>query len=110
MKEKRIREDIDYNVVMQVFRYIAFIREDCEKEMEKAKPGASRTKDSPEYLLKLMSQIIDIFLSKLNVPQEEADAFTNRIKERKMGDCGGKRRDGKSGKRSDNGRAGNGNS
>ena len=32
------------------------------------------------------SQIIGVFLSKLNVPQEEADAFTDRIKERKMGE------------------------
>lgn len=176
------KSDIDYNVVMQIFRYIAFIWEDYEKEMEKAKPGVSKTKDfqyppvlpiifydgldnwtaatslhervlfsdvlgkyipdyhciliqlkdysnaelmerknelsllmlmdklgypadyeklsgaltkdflkevtkdSPEYLLKLMSQIIDIFLSKLNVPQEEVDTFTNRIKERKMGE------------------------
>lgn len=176
------KSDVDYNVVMQIFRYIAFIWEDYEKEMEKAKPGISSTKgfryppvlpvifydgpdnwtaaeslhervmfsdilgkyipdyhcivvqlkdysnaelmekrnelsllmlmdklgypadyenlsgamtedflkevtkDSPEYLLKLMSQIIDIFLSKLNVPREEVDTFTDRIKERKMGE------------------------
>ena len=176
------KSDIDYNTIMQVFRYIAFIWEDYEKEMERAKPGVSTTKgfcyppvlpiifydgpnkwtaatslhervqlsdtlgryipdyhciliqlndysnaelmekkdelsmlllmdklrnasdyealggeltedflkevtkDSPEYLLKLMSQIIGIFLSRLNVPEEEADAFTERIKERKMGE------------------------
>lgn len=176
------KSDIDYNTIMQVFRYIAFIWEDYEKETEKKKPGVSKTKgfcyppvlpvifydgpdnwtaatslhervmlsdvfgryipdyhciliqlkdysnaelmekkdelslllmmdklknavdyemlggdltedylkdatkDSPEYLLKLMSQIIRVFLSKLNVPQKEADAFTDRIKERKMGE------------------------
>ena len=176
------KSDIDYNMIMQVFRYIAFIWEDYEKEMEKANPGVSRTKgfcyppilpiifydgpdnwtaatslhervllsdtlgryipdyhciliqlkdysnaelmekkdelslllmmdklmnaadyetlngeltkdfvkeatkDSPEYLLKLMSQVIGVFLSKLNVPREEADAFTDRIRERKMGE------------------------
>lgn len=176
------KSDVDYNTIMQAFRYITFIWEDYEKEMEKMKPGVSRTKgfyyppilpvifydgpdnwtaatslhervfysdifgryipdyhciliqlkdysnaelmekkdelsmllmvdklmsasdykalggeltedflkevtkDSPEYLLKLMSQIIGVFLSKLNVPQEEADAFTDRIKERKMGE------------------------
>lgn len=176
------KSDIDYNTIMQVFRYIVFIWEDYEKEMEKKNPGISKTKgfcyppvlpvifydgpenwtaatslhervllsdilgryipdyhciliqlkdyshvelmekkdelsmllmvdklmnaadyealnreltedflkeitkDSPEYLLKLMSQIMGVFLRKLNVPQEETDAFTDRIKERKMGE------------------------
>ena len=37
--------NVDYNVVMQVFRYIVFIWEDYEKEMEKQQPGISKTKD-----------------------------------------------------------------
>lgn len=44
------------------------------------------TEGSPEYLLKLMSQVIQVFLSKLNVPREEAEAFTEQIKERDMGE------------------------
>ena len=176
------KSDVDYNTIMQVFRYIAFIWEDYEKEEEKMHVGISKTEgfryppvlpivfydgvdnwtaatslherilfsdilgryipdyqciliqlknysteelmekkdelsvlmmidklrnavdydklkkevsvpfleevteSSPEYLLKLMSQVIQVFLSKLNVPREEAEAFTERIKERDMGE------------------------
>ena len=38
------KSDIDYNTIMQVFRYITFIWEDYEKEMEKVQAGISRTK------------------------------------------------------------------
>lgn len=38
------KSDVDYNVIMQVFRYIAFIWEDYEKEQEKLHSGISRTK------------------------------------------------------------------
>lgn len=176
------KSDVDYNVVMQVFRYMVFIWEDYEKEMEKTHPGVSRTREfryppvlpivfydgisewtaalklhdrvfysdilgkyipdyqcilvqlndytdaelmdkrdelsiimlidklknyvdyralgaemtgeyiakatekSPEYLLALLSQVIVAFLAKLNVPYEEAEAFTEQIKERRMGE------------------------
>lgn len=176
------KSNVDYNLIMQVFRYITFIWEDYEKEQEKARDGISKTKEfryppilpivfydgvknwtaatslhervffsdilgkyipdyqcllvqlkdysnaelmekknelsvlmlieklrnatdyeqlekeldkayleeaiegSPQYLLKVMSQIIEVFLAKLNVPREEANAFTDRIKERKMGE------------------------
>lgn len=39
------KSNVDYNVVMQVFRYMAFIWEDYEKEMEKQQPGISKTKE-----------------------------------------------------------------
>ena len=38
------KSNVDYNVVMQVFRYMVFIWEDYEKEMEKQQPGVSKTK------------------------------------------------------------------
>ena len=38
------KSNVDYNVVMQIFRYMAFIWEDYEKEAEKQTPGISRTK------------------------------------------------------------------
>lgn len=44
------------------------------------------TKQSPEYLLKVMVQVIEGLLAKLNVPLEEAEAFTKQIKERRMGE------------------------
>ena len=37
------KSNVDYNVVMQVFRYMVFIWEDYEKEMEKQQPGVSKT-------------------------------------------------------------------
>ena len=176
------KSDVDYNVIMQVFRYITFIWEDYEKEREKAQAGISKTKEfryppvlpiifydgpkvwtaatrlhervlfsdmlgkyipdynciliqlkeysnaelmekrdelsvlmlidklknaddyaklndeigdeflrtvlkeSPEYLLKLISGIVETFLSKLNIPQREVDVFTEKIRERKMGE------------------------
>lgn len=176
------KSNVDYNVVMQIFRYMAFIWEDYEKEMEKRQEGISRTKDfryppilpiifydglgdwtaatrfqdrimltdiigeyvpdyrcmllqlkdysnaqlmekqdelsilmmldkiqsmaefvdlsqevkpewltditmrSPEYLLKIMVQVTEGLLAKINVPQKEAEAFTDRIKERHMGE------------------------
>lgn len=176
------KSDVDYNVIMQIFRYMVFIWEDYEKQMEKKQKGISRTKEfkyppilpivfydgtdnwtaatrlrdkvllsdilgeyipdykcmlvqlkdysnarlmekkdelsiimminklqkaadfvnigkeggseyvkeitakSPEYLLDIMAQIIEVLLAKLNVPQEEAESFTEQIKERKMGE------------------------
>ncbi len=44
------------------------------------------TSKSPEYLLDIMAQIIEVLLAKLNVPEEEAEMFTEQIKERKMGE------------------------
>lgn len=173
---------MDYNVVMQVFRYMTFIWEDYEKEMEQKQSGISKRKgfkyppilpivfydgtdnwtaatrlhdrilfsdifgkyipdyqcilvqlkdysneelmkkrdelsvimmvdrlrnaedfeklrqevdadyfteiaaESPEYLLKLMQEIMEVFLEKLNVPLGEVSEFTEQIKERKMGE------------------------
>lgn len=176
------KSDVDYNVVMQVFRYMTFIWEDYEKEMEQKQTGISKRKgfkyppilpivfydgtdnwtaatrlhdrilfsdifgkyipdyqcilvqlkdysneelmkkrdelsvimmvdrlrnaedfeklrqevdadyfteiaaESPEYLLKLMQEIMEVFLEKLNVPLGEVSEFTEQIKERKMGE------------------------
>lgn len=44
------------------------------------------TAKSPEYLLDIIAQIIEILLARLNVPQNEVETFTEQIKERKMGE------------------------
>ena len=44
------------------------------------------TAGTPEYLLEIMEQVIEILLSRLNVPQEEAAEFAGQVKERKMGE------------------------
>ena len=44
------------------------------------------TSGTPEYLLGIMEQVIEILLSKLNVPQEEAEESAGQVKERKMGE------------------------
>jgi HSP90 family molecular chaperone len=44
------------------------------------------TMDSPEYLLDIMAQIIEVFLTKLNLPQDEVDSFRDQIKEKRMGE------------------------
>lgn len=173
---------VDYNVVMQILRYMVYIWEDYEKECEAVNKGISKTKDfryppvlpiiyyddkanwsasielqdriylsdmmeayipnfkciliqvkdysnaqlrekedelsilmminklqdatdfvdlekeldaeyidriiekSPEYLLDIMVIVTKALLMKLNVPNEEVEAFTEKIKERKMGD------------------------
>lgn len=42
------------------------------------------TEEAPEYLLDIISQIIEVLLRKLNVSETEIDAFTGKIKERNM--------------------------
>jgi len=44
------------------------------------------TLETPEYLLGIMAQIVEVFLSRLNVPADEVEAFTELIKEREMGE------------------------
>lgn len=39
---------------------------------------------SPKYLLDIMSQIVEVLLAKLNIPQEEIDDFAGQIKEHNM--------------------------
>lgn len=176
------KSQVDYNVIMQILRYIVFIWEDYEKEQEKEHSGISKTKDfkyppvlpiiyydgtadwsdglkledkvflsdvfesyipnfkcilaqlkdysnaeimerkdelsivmmisklqkaadfatiskdvhadylnevtsgSPEYLLDIIAQIVEILLLKVNVPRKEAEAFAGRVKERPMGE------------------------
>lgn len=176
------KANVDYNVVMQILRYMVYIWEDYEKEMEKAHPGISKTKDfkyppilpiiyyegaakwtaaiqfrdrvflndvfsefipdftcklislqkfsnkelmekegelslimlinklqdaedfikigdvvtkeyinnltetTPEYLLTIIAKVIEILLRKINVPYEEAEAFSLQVKERRMGE------------------------
>jgi len=176
------KSNVDYNVIMQVFRYMTFIWEDYENEMEKRQAGISRTRNfkyppilpivfydgadswtaatklhdriqldgipsqyvpdyqcilvqlkdysnadlmkmkdelsvimmldklqdaagflevgeeiqpgyvsdvvsnSPEYLLNIMAQVTEVLLSRLNVPPEEVEMFTEQIKERHMGE------------------------
>ncbi len=42
-------------------------------------------KETPEYLLKVIAKITAALLTKINVPEEEIETFTEQIKERKMG-------------------------
>lgn len=49
------KSQVDYNVIMQILRYMVYIWEDYEKEQEK-KP-----------------QIVEVLLLKINVPREEAE-------------------------------------
>ena len=39
------KSNVDYNVVMQILRYMVFIWEDYEREMNRRHEGISRTKD-----------------------------------------------------------------
>ncbi len=176
------KSQVDYNVIMQILRYMVYIWEDYEKEQEKKHKGVSRTKNfkyppilpivyydgtadwnegielgnriflsdtfesyipnfkcilvqlknfsnaeimekkdelsiimmisklqresdfaavnkeisadylnditskSPEYLLDIIAQIVEVLLLKINVPREEAEEFSGRVKERHMGE------------------------
>lgn len=42
------------------------------------------SESTPEYLLKVISKIISVFLSRLNVPKEEIGDFTGRIERREF--------------------------
>ena len=176
------KSDVDYNVVMQMLRYVVFIWEDYEKEQERKQEGVSKTKgfryppvlpivyyegtgrwtaalrlhervylsdmlgeyipdyrclmvqlnrysnrmlmekedelsivmmlnrlqktadfavlqrevpqeylervtaQTPEYLLGIIGQAVEILLGRLNVPREEARRFADQVKERKVGE------------------------
>ena len=41
--------------------------------------------DAPECLLSIVAQITGALLSRINVPDEETDKFSEQIKERHMG-------------------------
>lgn len=134
------KANVDYNVVMQILRYMVFIWEDYEiflgdvlteyipdfncllvqlkdysnTELLKYKNELSIimminklqeaadfkllseeippeyiesvTADSPEYLLDIISQVIEILLSRINLPSEEVSDFVGQVKERNMGE------------------------
>lgn len=176
------KSKVDYNVVMQILRYMVFIWEDYERNAEKQKPGISKTKmfkyppvlpivyydgadnwtaalelkeriylsdvlkeyipdfkcllvqlnqysnqelmkrddelsvimminklheaadfsklgeeitseylqnvtqETPEYLLGIISKVVEVLLLKLKLPREEVELFTEQIKEREMGE------------------------
>lgn len=107
------KSKVDYNVVMQIFRYMSFTWEDYEREIEKKDELSvvmmlDKLRDatefarlrtgmeagylgevlsgSPEYLLGIIARMAEVLLSRLNVPSEEAAAFTNQIKEKRMGE------------------------
>lgn len=44
------------------------------------------TESTPEYLLDMIAKVIEILLRKMNVPYDEAEAFSMQIKERRMGE------------------------
>ena len=44
------------------------------------------TARTPEYLLGIIGQIVEILLGRLNVPGEEARRFADQVKERKVGE------------------------
>lgn len=54
-----------------------------EKEVD---PAYIQTiaENAPEYLLDIVSQIIDVLLTKLNVSEDEIEEFTGKIRERNM--------------------------
>ena len=60
--------------------FVGLGREVEGKYLEEAIAG------TPEYLLGLMAQLVEILLSRLNIPKEEVLNFTNQIKERRMGE------------------------
>lgn len=47
---------------------------------------ANLTESTPEYLLDMIAKVIEVLLRKMNVPYNEAEAFSMQIKERRMGE------------------------
>ncbi len=44
------------------------------------------TEQSPEHLLDIISQVVRVLLSRINVSNEEAENFADQVKERRMGE------------------------
>ena len=94
------KSQVDYNVVMQILRYMVFIQEDYEKRENGKTKGISKTKQfkklaveiPPEYfaqitentsqnVMDIMISVMRVLLSKLKLPEEEIDSFVEKIKE-----------------------------
>lgn len=126
------KSQVDYNVIMQVLRYMVYLsnifeeyipnfkcilvqlRDYSNKEIMEKKDELSIimmisklqkaadftevsreinseylgniTSKSPEYLLDIMAQIVEVLLLKINVPRKEAEEFSGKVKERHMGE------------------------
>ena len=93
---------MDYNVAMQILRYMVYIWEDYEKQQERRIPGVSKLagfKYPPVFPIVYYngegnwtvdaSFISRIALSNIfspHVPEDEVQIFVNQIKERQMSD------------------------
>ena len=96
------KSETDYNVIMQLLRYMLYIWEDYEKRMESEHKGISRTKDfrkldipdeylkkisdsSPQDVTDVIARVVETMLRRINVPEDEVQDFSTRIKEKRMG-------------------------
>lgn len=95
---------VEYNVAMQILRYMIHIWEDYEKEMNRRYPHISARKDfryppvfpivyyegtekwtAPEDLLSVMEKVLRALLYSMNLEEDKAENAVAKIKERKMG-------------------------
>lgn len=145
------KSKVDYNVIMQIFRYMVYIWEAYAKEAEKIQKGVTKLvdfkyppilpivyyegsdnwtvpmnfrsrimqgnsfekyipdfeyylvplhnysneellekkdeilKDTPNHILDIISNILRVFLLKMNLPDEDAEELVGKVKEKKMG-------------------------
>ncbi len=135
------KSDVEYNMHMQMFRYMIYIRKKYERRMAKEKKGCTRCKDfsyymvpvhdysndtlighgdeislvmlinklqtiedveqfrrlptekvdrilkdTPDYLLDIIANVLRSFLFKENVPEDETETLVGKVKEKKMGE------------------------
>lgn len=75
----------ELSVVMMMDRLHGI--EDFDKANREISPGYLEgiAAEAPEYLLDIIAQVAEAMLTRLNVPVEETEVFTRRIKERRMG-------------------------
>lgn len=84
--EELFKRKEEFSLVMLIDKlknvadYAEIGQELCEEYLNEV------TEKSPEYLLDIVAQIAEILLVKLNVPDEDVELFTGKIRERKMGE------------------------
>lgn len=70
------KTEVEYNVAMQILRYMIHIWEDYEKEMNRRYPHISARKNfryPPEYLLSVMEKVLRALLYSMNLEEDKAE-------------------------------------
>lgn len=81
------KSTVDYNVTMQLLRYMVYIWEDYEKEQEKLPEGYldGISKMSSPDVLEVISRVVATMLRRRNISEDKIADLTDGIRRKPMG-------------------------